>query len=242
MVQQVREKRRPRHGRRPVRWLAGFAAFALPALAAAAQRQAPPGPLEAGYAFVSRNVLAGGTLAQAAIALREPAQQQFQREAERDARAVDPAATVAGSIGNWKDGAEDSVLIQMRGNDGLAYVAAELGLAHRQKEVLVFTVRAGGRDVLWIVRARTRPWEAIPAAMDAAGLPFRTLVPVSDGAVIEVFDAGGVEGGKVSGLAARYDIRAERYGGGGQWLGGDSREEGRAAFARIVRAYEAAHR
>jgi hypothetical protein len=68
------------------------------------------------------------------------------------------------------------------------------------------------------------------------------MVPNADGpqsdTLVKIFDQGNKLGNNVEGFANEYDADFDMLSGKGEFIGGDTREEGRAVFQAIVTKYE----
>ena len=126
--------------------------------------------------------------------------------------------------------------------DQVRYISALLGDQATKKAVLLFVPEEGGPDAVYTVDIAGRSMEQIRADLDTFGIQYRTLEPRPGGTVrVHVFDQGSKLGDAINQAGGHYDTPVESVRGKGEFLGGDTREEGRAAYARVIRDYEARH-
>ena len=105
-----------------------------------------------------------------------------------------PDATVSNAIGDWADGAENSVAAVFNYNKPIAElrrIAASAGLSRDQKAALWWTTDPNGQDAVHFV-AWPKDVSIVDArqAMIDAGLENRTLIQTPDGVQGFVFDGG----------------------------------------------------
>lgn len=194
-------------------------------------------------AMVSPNIEKDMTIDEAIRALRSDQQASFAAIARDVVGRVDNNGMVANSLGDWVDGAENSIAMSANATmETVRYMAAKMGLQGRQKQVLAFHAQPGGRDALWILRIGSGyTLDGIRDTLTQNGLNFRTFVPVKDGLEIHVFDEGTKMSNQISEVATAYGSNIEKKKGIGEFIGGETRAEGAKAFHPIVDAYEIKH-
>jgi hypothetical protein len=192
-----------------------------------------------GYEFVSPNVAEGLSFEQAFARLqslqeRRALKQFAQIDYELGIEAHDQPA-----IGDWADGAENSVFSFVRNADWdtLRYSAALKGQAEKQKAVLVFRVERGGKDAVYRFDLPVNADKA-RKSLQSAGIAFHTLVPGARKTHVVIFDSEGEVLSKLSSLRKEYrglKISVDR--GRGEFIGGDSYEEGDRAYIGVIDHY-----
>src|SRR5262249_5490645 len=120
---------------------------------------------------------------------------------------------VEDAIGDWSDGAENSVAARLDepvDPKKVHYMAAWMGLLGHQKSVLAFVPDQGGHDYLHEIQTSQTDLSFLRRRLSELGIPFRTLVPHhKEGTTIYVWDQGkklvdniqaakGTFGGKIS--------------------------------------------
>lgn len=186
------------------------------------------------FGFVSPNMQEHLTFNQAHKNLASDRHRQFHRLAEQ---MVGDRGRVSDAIGDWSDGAENSMMIHMKGTrNQIRDVAARLGAAADQKAVIAFA-SGRGKDSVWTVKIPRGDMNALRKKLDSNGIQFRTLEPRSDGAVhVHVFDQGSGLEKNIRQFARQAGGHVFRHTGTGEFIGGDTREEGQRAYREILKA------
>lgn len=194
-----------------------------------------------GEGFVSPNLSENLSFEQAQAKLESPEQKQFLQHAQKVATTVD-SGTVHSAIGDWHDGAENSTVLHARkvSDDQMRYMVALLGRDSSQKQVISFVHETGGPDTMYTFRA-SKDMQEVRSTLDNAGIQFRTLVPVKNGTEVYVFDPGSHLRDNIGKAAQHYGVKVQFATGHGDFIGGETREEGRSAYNKIIRSYEAIH-
>ena len=84
------------------------------------------------------------------------------------------------AIGDWTSGAENSLYTEVRGRATPVQIhraAARMGAEMNQEHVIAFTRDATGRDTLFRLPGVGGDIARVRTALDAHGVPFRTIVP-----------------------------------------------------------------
>lgn len=129
------------------------------------------------FSFVSPNVREGLTFEQARQALETPRHTGMKRNFE----IVDKNLKVQGSsksaLGDWADGAENTVFWEGRspGRDTLIYKEAVKALMSEQKQYIWFEVGKKGADALYEIRYKGIDPVDVKAALQDAGITFKTI-------------------------------------------------------------------
>jgi hypothetical protein len=177
--------------------------------------------------------------------LTEEEHRAFITRATELAKAVDPEARVQSGLGDWVDGAEDSVSIQFsRGTnpDDVARVAAQLGLEGEQKAVVQLVPDEKGKSTLFEVKfPEGTSLDDARQALTDSGIKDRTLLPTDEGVTAFVFDEHRELAQQMAKLAA-HELAPEIEGASVRPAVGDSaflgsfndRDEGAAAFRRVL--------
>jgi hypothetical protein len=196
-----------------------------------------------GYQFFSANEEENLSFEEAsARALGSEAQQRMLATSKEIDQRVGLHSTALSAIGDWSDGAENSVFnVTKEGDfDKLEYSAALKGDLANQKSVIAFS-RGEGPDTIYRMDLPGKLSD-IRANLDKAGLQFRTLVPTATGAHVVLFDPGSSLADNVQKLGDHYeDLTVKSARGTGKFIGGDTREEGHAAYGKVISAYEQSH-
>lgn len=196
-----------------------------------------------GYEFLSPNVKENLTFKDAVHALHSSRQAEFRRLSQDIDKQAGLNAVSHDAIGDWSDGAENSIFDEIRTRtdyDTLRYTAAVKGLAAEQKATIPFRVTADGTDSLYRVPMRGT-MESIRQKLDASGVQFRTLVPRANAVEVVVFDPGTKMRETMRSFAKSEGVVARQYRGHGEFLGGDTREEGAARFRQVISQFERSH-
>lgn len=147
----------------------------------------------------------------------------------------------ANGVGDWSDGAENSVVSEVGGFDDfdqLRYSAALKGKALNQKAVLAFQV-GDGKDALYNTIVPTSDMNEIRGVLDKAGIQHRTLLPEGKGTRIVIFDKGDTQSGNLNKVAEHYDSIISKQRGTGEFVGeADTREGAAKNYDAIAKEYE----
>lgn len=158
--------------------------------------------------------------------------------------AAHPEVTgVHDAVGSWKDGQEPSRAVRVDGATGpkrLRQIAAHLGSqpgdnGRVQKAVIAFQAHEGGPDALHVLHSKSKDLRALHAKLQNHGIEFQTFVPHHDGTRIEVVDFGKGLADKIGqfhGEPTNEVTGHESHEGTAHYIGGDTRDEGAAAYAR----------
>jgi hypothetical protein len=118
--------------------------------------------------------------------------------------------------------------------DKLKQTVAKLGLDAQQKAVIPFVASTKGKDSLWTISTEGRTIREVRSLLDKNGIQFRTLEPRKNGISIHVYDPGSGLKGKVVQFAKVANGRISQLKGQGEFLGGDTRAEGKAAYRKVL--------
>jgi hypothetical protein len=145
------------------------------------------------------------------------------------------------AIGDWSDGAENSIIEPIRGEvnpDALKYAAAYIGAIANQKAVLTFTT-GDGPDSVFRMHVNGTSGGKLRESLDKHGIEFRTLVPTHTGYDVVVVDLGRQLTNNIEGFADEHGIQVKEGRGTAEFIGGESRDGAAKEYDRIIREYEA---
>ena len=148
------------------------------------------------------------------------------------------AVTARKAVGDWSDGAENTICSEVsnaKSYEEVERLAAMHGLASNQKSVIPFFVESDGPDAVYKVTIPRGNSTEIRKSLDEGGIQYRTIVSCRDSIQAIVFDKGSVMEACVTKFAARCRARSEIYKGRGDFLGGTTRAEGKAAYQKVLR-------
>lgn len=148
------------------------------------------------------------------------------------------------AIGDWSDGAENSVFTYVApdGNqfDTVRYSTALKGYIAHQKQAIAFNIEKDGTDSVYRFSVNADVKD-VRSVLDKNGLQFRTLLPSKGKTEVIIFDPGTQLKNNIGKVVEHYDSTARQFRGKGEFIGGETRAEGRKEFKRIIEAYEQSH-
>ncbi len=148
------------------------------------------------------------------------------------------------ALGSWSDGAEHSVMVRFTSDeDTLRYILARMGRDAQQKYVIYFHPQPGGPADLYILRPRNgaRNLVALTTALEQAGIPFRTLVPLNGNTAIYIIDLDRDMRQKITIAARTIEAQVESVPGKAKLFGDDERQHARTVFEQDIKYYETLH-
>ena len=201
------------------------------------------------YGFVSPNTREDLKLEEAVRNLSSAAERRLANETLHLACRVRTRARIKRSLGNWADGAENSLVFHLYSDEAtVRYALADLGRTWRQKTVLYFRVQAQGSAHMYVLSIRRANLDLIAVvrmltrALDESGLAYRTLVPGQRRVLIYVVDLSNELQEKVKAAARRLHARSRSFSGAGAFIGDDTdRDRAQEVFAKEIKAYESGH-
>lgn len=204
---------------------------------------------------VSPNIEEGLSNAKVVKRLRNDEAARFRSVLRDRAKALGWKAVPRYAYGVWKDGGENSFSVylpEVESLDDLKRYAAEAGLAGFQKGVIAFIQKDGGKGRLYRFEVPkesgtrvTRPskddeWTKINEVLQANGIQYSTIIPLPRGGhVIEIIDMDGGLDESVGNVLQHYGIkkgRGEVIYGEAEFIGGNTRAEGRREYRRVLGA------
>jgi len=193
------------------------------------------------YGFVSPNTKTDLKLEQAIAGMKSEEEAKLVNKAVNLGCVVRTRITAFPALGSWNDGAEPSVLLQVRGDEAtLRYVLSQMGREAKQKYVIYFHPKVGGAVDLYTLRTRTRARSlvALTNELERAGIPFSTLVPSRDTTAIYIIDLDRDLREKIMNAAQKLRARVSQEAGIAKLFGDDLREKAKLKFEQEIKDYE----
>jgi hypothetical protein len=158
-------------------------------------------------------------------------------------------ARVNRSLGNWADGAENSLIFRIYSDEPtVRYSAASLGKKWSQKTVLYFRRQASGKARMYVISVRRQHrWlnfvvRTVAKTLDDAGVSYRTLVPLRTRVMVYVVDLSNELQPQVQNAARQLHARPFSFAGTGGFIGNDTdRDQAQEVFAQEIKFYESNH-
>ena len=147
---------------------------------------------------------------------------------------------VESGVGDWEDGAENSIKIDVKGVkdfDQLKYTASKLGASLNQKAVVAFQKKKDGPDILHKISA-DRPMDEVRKILSDNGISFRTMVGDRAKTSVTILDQGSQLTANVAKFLGAINGKSEAVRGVGEFIGGDTRIAGKKAYKSIIDNYE----
>jgi len=191
--------------------------------------------------FVSPNTKTDLKLEQAIAGMKSEEEAKLLNKAINLSCVVSTRITAFRALGSWTDGAEPSVLVQVKGDEAtLRYVLSRMGRDAQQKYVIYFHPKVGGAVDLYTLRPRTRARNlvALTNELESAGIPFRTIVPSRETTAIYIIDLDRDLRTKIMNAARKLRARVNQEAGTAQLFGDDEREKAKLKFEREIKDYE----
>ena len=157
-----------------------------------------------------------------------------------DVEGFAPEATVYNAVGDWADGAENSVAAvfkDVRSSQELRQLAANAGLTGDQKAALWWRVEENGPDAIHQVTwPKEITMDEARQAMIDAGIENRTLIQTRDGVMGFVFDQGQQNLSKIDKLyESSTNPSTQSSPATGEFVGSwNSRIEGKRAYRNVL--------
>ena len=191
------------------------------------------------YGFVSPNTKTDLKLEQAIAGVKSEAEAKLVNKAINLGCVVRTRITAFRALGSWRDGAEHSVLVRVRGDEAtLRYVLSRMGRDAEQKYVIYFHPKVGGPVDLYTLRPRRRSLVALSDALERAGIPFRTLVPTRGTTSVYIIDLDRDLRAKILQAARRLRARVSQEAGVAKLFGDDGRDKAKVKFEEEIKTYE----
>lgn len=191
------------------------------------------------YGFVSPNTSQNLKLEEAIRAMTSPAETNLRNKAINLSCVVRTKIHAFRALGAWSDGAEHSVMVRFTSDeDTLRYVVSRMGRDAEQKYVIYFHPEPAGKVDLYTLRAHSRSLVALSAALERAGIPFRTLVPLNGTTAIYIIDLDRDLRDKIMNAARTLRARVSSVPGKAKLFGDDIRQQARTVFEQDIKTYE----
>jgi len=193
------------------------------------------------YQFYSPNVDEGLTFETALERMNSGNQQLYKSITEDVDRQLGYTSQSINTMGNWADGAENSIfnaIEKVNSYDELKYGAAVKGKIGKQKSVIPFMANSAGADSLYLVDIPDMKMADLIGKLDELGIDFRTLAEQKDGVKLAVFDPGSQLATNIANLEKTFNTEAVMRKGTGEFLGGETREEGLKIYEDVIKNYE----
>ena len=193
------------------------------------------------YGFVSPNTSQNLKLEEAIQGMNSPAEKQLRAEALNLSCVVRTRIEAFRALGFWVDGAEHSVMVRFPSDeDTLRYVVSRMGRDAQQKYVIYFRPeRAGPVDFYTLrVRSHARTLAALSSALERAGIPFSTIVPLNGTTSIYIIDLDRDLRDKIHAAARILHASVSSVPGKAKLFGDDFRDRAKTVFEQDIKNYE----
>jgi hypothetical protein len=116
-----------------------------------------------------------------------------------------------------------------------------MGRDAQQKYVIYFHPQPGGAADLYTLRPRAGAQNlvALTTALERAGIPFRTLVPLNGTINVYIIDLDRDLRAKILNAARRLRARVTQEPGNAKLFGDDERQKAKTVFEQDIKSYEA---
>jgi hypothetical protein len=193
------------------------------------------------YGFVSPNTSENLKLEQAIKGMSSREETELREKAINLSCVVRTKIQAFRALGSWSDGAEPSVMVRVKADEAtLRYLLSRMGRDARQKYVIYFHPQPGGEADLYTLRPRTgaRNLVALTTALERAGIPFRTIVPLQQTTTVYIIDLDRNLRTKIMDAARTLRARVTAEPGKAQLFGDDERQRARTVFEQDIKNYE----
>jgi ppGpp synthetase/RelA/SpoT-type nucleotidyltranferase len=197
---------------------------------------------QGGFGLVSPNEEENLDFDKAVAKLGSEGQTKLLQLGESISKQIGVSLTQQSAIGDWSDGAENSIFQKYTGAEAedIKYAASLMGDAANQKAVIAFSPSAEGKDRFYQFSLNMDA-KAARKALDDAGIQFRTLIPNAGTTKVAVFDPGGELSDKIGAVSEKYNAVIDQKRGTGEFIGADSREEAHNVYHQVIQQYESSH-
>jgi len=193
------------------------------------------------YGFVSPNTSQNLKLEQAIAGMSSAAETNLRNEAINLSCVVRTRINAFRALGSWSDGAEHSVMVRLTSDeDTLRYVVSRMGRDAQQKYVIYFHSEPGGPTDLYTVRVTSKSHSllALSSALERAGIPFRTIVPLNGTTAIYIIDLDRDLRDKIHAAARALHASVSSVPGKAKLFGDDFRQRAKTVFEQDMKNYE----
>jgi hypothetical protein len=193
------------------------------------------------YGFVSPNTSENLKLEQAIKGMNSREEIELRNKALNLSCVVRVRIRAFRALGSWSDGAEHSVMVRFQSDEPtLRYVLSRMGRDAQQKYVIYFHPQPRGSADLYTLRPRAGPRNlvALTTALERAGIPFRTLVPLNGTTNVYIIDLDRDLRPKILSAARRLRARVTQEPGNAKLFGDDERQKAKTVFEQDIKSYE----
>lgn len=193
------------------------------------------------YGFVSPNTSENLKLEQAIKGMSSREETELRSKAINLSCVVRTKIQAYRALGSWSDGAEPSVMVRVKSDEAtLRYVLSRMGRDAQQKYVIYFHPQPGGEADLYTLRPRAgaRNLVALTTALERAGIPFRTLVPLKQTTTVYIIDLDRDLRQKIMNAARTLRARVTAEPGKAKLFGDDERQRAKTVFEQVIKNYE----
>lgn len=193
------------------------------------------------YGFVSPNTSENLKLEQAIKGMSSREETELRRKAIDLSCVVRTRIQAFRALGSWNDGAEHSVMVRVKADEAtLRYLLSRMGRDAEQKYVIYFHPQPNGEADLYTLRPRAgaRNLVALTTALERAGIPFRTLVPLKQTTTVYIIDLERNLRRKIMNAARTLRARVTAEPGKAQLFGDDERQKAKTVFEQDIKTYE----
>lgn len=195
---------------------------------------------EGGQIMVSPNIKENMNYEEASKMLTSPEQARAVSIAKDLIDKQKISGKIESAIGDWEDGAENSVKIDVKGIkdfEQLAYTASKLGAMLNQKAVVAFQKKKDGPDILHKITA-DKPMDQVRKILSDNGISFRTMVGDRAKTSVTILDKGSQLTANVAKFLGAINGKSEAVRGVGEFIGGNTRIAGKKAYKGVIDNYE----
>jgi hypothetical protein len=193
------------------------------------------------YGFVSPNTSQNLKLREAIQGMNSLAEKQLRDKAINLSCVVRTRIDAFPALGSWNDGAEQSLMMRFTSDeDTLRYVVSRLGRDAQQKYVIYFHPEPGGPVDLYTLRVRSdaRSLMGLSNALERAGIPFSTIVPLNGATSIYIIDLDRDLRDKILAAARMLRASVNFMPGKAKLFGDDFRDRAKTVFEQDIKSYE----
>lgn len=194
------------------------------------------------YGFVSPNTSQNLKLEQAIAGMNSTAETDLRNKAVNLSCVVRTKIRAYRALGSWNDGAEHSVMVRFTSDeDTLRYVVSRMGRDAQQKYVIYFHPDPAGPADLYTLRAssKSRNLVTLSSALERAGIPFSTMVPLNGTTAIYIIDLDRDLRDKILNAARTLRASVNSVPGKAKLFGDDIRQQAKTVFEQDIKTYEA---
>lgn len=202
---------------------------------------AQPDQRSVAYGFVSPNTSENLKLEQAIQRMSSREETELRRKAINLTCVVRTRVEAFRALGSWNDGAEPSVMVRVKADEAtLRYLMSRMGRDAQQKYVIYFHPQPNGETDLYTLRPRAgaRNLVALTTALERAGIPFSTIVPLKQTTAVYIIDLDRDLRGKIMNAARTLRARVTAEPGKAKLFGDDIRQKAKTVFEQDIKNYE----